>query len=74
MGKIEEKVVEGCNKENCTKNFTDNDAVAELLQKFEAKENPSERTLVCIQHLKAIQIQLEREALDVEVVDSKIVE
>lgn len=70
---------ETCTQEICTKlspnkEFSESDSVAELLEKFEAKENPSERFLVCIKHLKAIRTELEREALDIEVVDSEIVE
>lgn len=73
MGKIEEKIVENCNKENCTKNFTENDAVAELIVRFQEKEKPSENILVAIQHLEAVQKLLLKEAEGIEVVDAEIV-
>lgn len=70
--------VQSCDSTKCEKlkddKLSDTYLLDKLLDSFKSKENPSERVLVCIEHLKAIQTELEREVLDIEVVDSEIIE
>ncbi len=68
--KATEEAENVCNLKTCEKlkGANANDYLEILLIEFRAKEKPSENILVSIQHLEAVQKLLDKELLEIEVV------
>lgn len=66
---IKEKEVLKLSSDNEIKVITENDYIESLLIIFKENKKPSENILVAIQHLESIKKLLEKEILNIEVVE-----
>lgn len=71
MEKAVKKEVKKISKEKEV--FTTSEQIENLITEFKSIEKPSENILVSIQHLESVKKLLEKETLNIEVVDSEVV-
>lgn len=71
MEKAVKKEVKKISKEKEV--FTASEQIENLITEFNSIKKPSENILVSIQHLESVKKLLEKETLNIEVVDSEVV-